>query len=184
VPARSILLEHGFADFLQALKQGGSHSFHKWVASKRRACRDLGPLRFEYHVSDRRELEALLHCKSAQYKRTGATDIFERGWTRDLLARIHAWQTEVFAGVLSVLYAGDQAIAWHLGMRSRSVLHYWFPAYRLEFSSYSPGFILLFDLIERAAERGLRKLDLGAGEEPYKVRLATSSIAVARGVIA
>jgi CelD/BcsL family acetyltransferase involved in cellulose biosynthesis len=184
MPSHVISLEKGFSGLLQTLQERGSHLFQKWLAGKRRISRDIGRLRYEFHVSDPKELQALLNCKSLQYQRTGATDIFHAAWTRELLERIHATQEEKFAGVLSVLYAGDTAIAWHMGMRSQSVLHYWFPCYCAKFASFSPGFILLLHLLQAADEHGLKRVDLGAGNEAYKLRLATSSIAVAQGVIA
>ena len=179
-PSHVICLRNGFSGYLAGK---GSQTARKSLARERRACRNIGPLRYEFHVQDSSVLNALLSCKSSRYKVTGHPDIFERNWTRDLLERIHATQKQAFAGILSVLYAGDTAIAWHLGMRSHSVLHYWFPCYSPDFAPYSPGLLLLFRILQSASDLGLRAVELGKGTEEYKLRFANSATLVAEGVV-
>ena len=56
----------------------------------------------------------------------------------------------------------------HFGMLTQKMLHYWFPAYHPAFAKYSPGTELLLRVAEHAAQRGIEKLDLGSGDDPYK----------------
>ena len=69
-------------------------------------------------------LAQLLEWKSRQYREGGLWDVFSFGWTVELLHRILDIQTESFAGMLSVLKFDDKVAAMHMGMRSRSVLHW------------------------------------------------------------
>src|SRR6185369_1676376 len=134
-----------------------------------------------HHLPDRRIVETLFRWKSEQYDRTGVPDIFECQWIRDLLDNILKHNSEDFGAVVSVLYAGDTLAAIHLGMRSRGVLHTWFPAYNIELGRYSPGTLQWIETIKSAGSWGIRHIDLGKGEEPYKRRLMTGATRVAEG---
>ena len=60
-------------------------------------------------------------------------------------------------------------------MRTRRVLHYWFPSYERSVSRYSPGGILLLHMAKRCAELGVERIDLGKGDERYKLSLQTAT---------
>ena len=83
--------------------------------------------------------------------------------------------------MLSALYVGDRLAAAHMGMRSASVWHYWFPAYDPELSKYSPGLILLLRMAQAAPSLGLRVIDLGKGSTLYKDRLMSGEVPLAEG---
>ena len=163
---------------------GTSSGFpHQTMARMRRLERQLGPLRFEMHDPDPRALRAVLRWKSQQYRQSRHPDAFSVRWTVELLERIQAAQAPAFAGVLSTLYAGDRLLAAHMGMRSATVLHWWFPAYDVDYAKFSPGMVLLLELSRSAVETGIRTIELGAGEEPYKRLVANSGIEVAAGYV-
>jgi CelD/BcsL family acetyltransferase involved in cellulose biosynthesis len=145
--------------------------------------RDRGPVRFVAHVADPEALNALLRCKGAQYSRTGLRDGFPEPWAATVFRRIHATQDADFAGTLSVLYAGDRAIAHALGMQSRNVWHYWINCFDRDYAKYSPGLLLLAEMAGNARSAGLAYIDLGPGDEPYKLRLMNSGIPIARGAV-
>ncbi|HND53901.1 MAG TPA: GNAT family N-acetyltransferase [Pirellulaceae bacterium] len=87
----------------------------------------------------------------------------------------------LFDGPLAALYAGSTLVAVHLGLRSGRVLHYWFPAYNTEFATYSPGMLLLVRLLETAQSEGIARVDLGRGDEAYKLRLMNGVATVREG---
>jgi CelD/BcsL family acetyltransferase involved in cellulose biosynthesis len=97
------------------------------------------------------------------------------------IEQIHAMQTVDFGGILSVLYAGDVAVAGHFGMYSNGIWHYWFPSYARDYSRYSPGLVLLLKMAESANQLGLSVVDLGKGEMLYKHRLKNGEVALAEG---
>jgi CelD/BcsL family acetyltransferase involved in cellulose biosynthesis len=143
--------------------------------------REIGPIRFELHTGDRSVLRQLLKWKSEQYRNTGVADVFSFHWTTALVENILARQEREFCGVLSAMFAGDRLVAAHFGMRSARVLHWWFPSYDGEFSQYSPGLILLVELIKSAAAEGVTRLDLGKGSERYKAAFQSGGIDLAEG---
>lgn len=85
------------------------------------------------------------------------------------------------SGVLSVLYVADRPVAAHFGLRSRTVLSCWFPAYDTDFAKYSPGLILHLRMAEAAAGAGIGLLDLGRGTAEYKNALKTGDLRVHEG---
>jgi CelD/BcsL family acetyltransferase involved in cellulose biosynthesis len=68
-------------------------------------------------------------------------------------------------------------------MRSRTIWHYWFPAYAPQFAKYSPGLLLLLKMCQHAPQIGLRTIDLGTGMTLYKRRLMNASVPVAEGSV-
>jgi CelD/BcsL family acetyltransferase involved in cellulose biosynthesis len=148
--------------------------------------REVGDVGFVAHRVDRSVLEYVIRMKSRQCRRTGSFDFLgELGWTVPLLERIVETDVPGFSGMLSVLYAGGKIAAAHLGMRSESVLHWWFPVYDPEsdLARYSPGGLLLMMLAEHGASVGLRALDLGKGEDSYKASFRTGAVIVAEGSV-
>jgi CelD/BcsL family acetyltransferase involved in cellulose biosynthesis len=174
-------LSNGFEAYVAGRRSGGSRAIAKLQREMRKLERDHGTLRFSVHVAEPEVLGRLVHWKREQYRRTGGADILAHDWTRRVLELVHATQTPRFAGVLSALYVGDRIAALHMGLRSSSIWHSWFPAYDLDLASYSPGLILLLKMAESAQSLGLRTIDLGKGETEYKRRLMSGSVAIAEG---
>ena len=145
--------------------------------------REVGALRFEFHSQDPAVFSSLLDWKTAQYRRTRRLEILATSWVVNLLETVRQTDTPGFGGPLSALYAGDQLVAVHLGLRSRTALHIWFPAYNLRFERFSPGLVLLLRLAEACAARGMARIDFGHGEERYKSNFKTGHIAIAEGAV-
>ena len=176
-------LSEGFESYETARRAAGSKELVKLRRKFRKLEREVGPLRFELHTDGHEALETLLRWKSAQYLRTGLTDVFGFDWTVKLLEQLMTRTHPDFAGCLSVLYVGDRLAAVHFGMRSRHVLHYWFPAYDTDFTRYSPGLILLAEIAKAAAEDGIHRIDLGKGLEQFKMTMSSGAIPVAEGAV-
>ena len=76
---------------------------------------------------------------------------------------------------LTMVLLDDQPIACHLGMALDGVHHWYKPAFDVRFARYSPGEVLLRNLILAAREDGAQTFDFGLGAEPFKLRFATST---------
>jgi CelD/BcsL family acetyltransferase involved in cellulose biosynthesis len=185
LPDRSpvIDLRAGYESYVAERSRAGTQQIKKNANLERRLEREAGPLRFVAHSPDKALLENLLQWKTAQFRHNGWRDLFSLPWVRQVAERIHTTQTADFAGILSVLYAGDRLVAAHFGMRSASVLHYWFPSYDQEFSKYSPGVMLLLKMAEAAPTLGINTIDMGCGEHSYKDRLMNGFVPTARGSV-
>ncbi len=147
-------LTGGYAAY-ETLLRANSRSFLKTTrAQERRLARQAGPLRFVFDERSPAVLRALMAWKSAQYRRTGRRDRFAQDWINNLVTALSTTRTPSCSGLLSVLYAGDRPVAAHFGLRSRTVLSCWFPAYDRDFATFSPGRVLYLRMIERPPPPG------------------------------
>jgi CelD/BcsL family acetyltransferase involved in cellulose biosynthesis len=160
-------VQDGFDAYEDTLRQRGG-LVSQIRRKERKLAREVGPVRFEMHTTDREAFRSLLVWKAIQYERVGKIQVFNYPWTVQVLDSIRQYQSDRFAGVMSALYAGDQLAAVHLGIRNRHALHIWFPTYNRTLEQYSPGLILLLHLVAGAAGAGVRRVDFGPGEERYK----------------
>ena len=183
-PSATIDLEGGIERYLARRSDMGRQTAARLRHKARRLARGLGPLRFEWRVRDPEVLDRVLAWKTEQSRRTGSAELFTRPWARAALEAIHAADSPSFGGVLSALWAGDRLVAGHMGMRSRTVLHYWFPAYDRAYSEYSAGLLLRWEIMQGAEAQGVLRIDLGKGEQPYKERMKTHDVLVAEGRVA
>jgi CelD/BcsL family acetyltransferase involved in cellulose biosynthesis len=175
-------LSHGWSAYADIMRTAvGAQALDR---KSRKLEREDGPLRFEAHSDDPALLDKLMHWKLGRYGPHGYLDAFAIPWVRELFERIHATQTAGFAGMLSVLYAGDEPVAANMGLRSRDTWHYWCPAYDRRFWRCSPGLLLLQRIIEHAAEAGMREVELGGCDEyPYKRLFMNDSRVLLEGTV-
>jgi len=176
-------LADGYDSYVSACKAGGSSSIANALRKSRKLAREVGPLRFTYHDNNESAFRALCEWKNAQHQRTGRLQIFEYDWVIQLLSNLTQGDASSFPGLFSTLYAGDSLVAVHLGLRSESVVHIWFPAYNVEFEKYSPGLVLLLNLAEEAASRNIQRIDFGRGTERYKANFKSGDLRIAEGAV-
>jgi CelD/BcsL family acetyltransferase involved in cellulose biosynthesis len=176
-------LSEGFDAFARGRAHAGSELVKSVLQKGRKMEREIAPMRFEAHVVDRQALALLYEWKAAQRARTGTVDVLSTPWMRQMVERMLEDSTDSFSGLLSVLYAGDRVAAAHFGMRSETVWHYWFAAYNHDLQRYSPGLIILLEMLKAAPAFGIRTLTLGQGDEAYKLRYATGSTPLASGSV-
>ncbi len=167
-----------------ARRRAGSSLIAQIRRKSRKIEREIGPLRFEWPTTDKEVFETLLALKSGQRRRTQTYNVLRFRWVVELLDHIRLCQTDGFTGVLYALYVNDEIAAIHLGMRSSTVFHFWFPTYNPAYAKYSPGLILLLELVRECAMRGMKRIDLGQGLERYKTSLMSGSLTLAEGCVA
>jgi CelD/BcsL family acetyltransferase involved in cellulose biosynthesis len=157
---------------------GASAKLREQISRNRRK---LGVVEFEMESTDEAAFEQLLAWKSAQYLASGAVDLLKPGWIRNVVTALRVCRAPEFCGVLSLLRVDGRPVAAHFGLRSRGLLHYWFPAYDPAFRASSPGMILLLDMIEAAPACGVGTIDFGKGDANYKLRLANTRVPLLEG---
>jgi hypothetical protein len=182
-PSAQIDLSQGYHHYASERRAAGTRQLRRCEYLMRRMAREIGPLRFVPHSDGRAELAQVLAWKSEQYLKSGWKDLFQIGWGSGLVKRIHLTQTPDFAGMLSLLYAGDQLVAGHMGMRSGSVWHYWFP-------SYDRAYARLFAGLNPPAANGstcgttwIETHRPGHRMSLYKKRFMNASVPVAEGSV-
>ncbi|MGC3004402.1 GNAT family N-acetyltransferase, partial [Streptomyces sp. G35A] len=176
-------LGEGFADYADRLRTRSPGFLKQARAKERRLARRVGEVRYVHDTRDREALRALMRWKSAQYRRTGRRDRFAQDWITRLVDLLAHGEDPECRGLLSVLYAGGRPVAAHFGLRSPTVLSWWFPAYDRDHGAYSPGLLLLLRMLEAAAADGTAMVDLGSGPARYKDSLKTRELRVYEGAV-
>jgi CelD/BcsL family acetyltransferase involved in cellulose biosynthesis len=123
----------------------------------------------------------LLELKSEQCKASGSHDYTTHRWLRSLLEELSALNGEFLAGVQSELRVGGELVAMQFGLRTRSRLHWWFPAYEPSWGRWSPGLSMLLETIKASSEHGLTCVDLGKDLSRYKQEFMNDALYVREG---
>ncbi len=147
----------------------------------RKLSREVGEVRFEFDAVDADALRRLIAWKSAQYRRTVEFDWFATPWVVQVVTDLLESRATGCTGTLSTLYAGEHLVAAHFGIRSESVLTYWYPAYDVSFGAYSVGSALTLHMAEAAAAGGIGHIDLGKGSGRHKDELSNAELPGGRG---
>ncbi len=172
-------LSEGFDAYLAERNASGTKLIKKTRNLEKRLEREHGSLRFEMHVAEPSVLNRLLEWRTAKYPGSR----HQPEIVSNILNQLLLEQSPDCQGTLSVLYVNEKIAACHFGLRSKTVWHYWFPAYNPCYEMYSPGNILLLRMAEAAPPLGITTIDLGKGEQDYKKRFANKTVPIAEGYV-
>lgn len=142
---------------------------------RRKAERDLGALRFVYDDPREEPLEACIAWKSAQWRRTGSVDLFA---VEPRHVRFFRELRRRGLLIVSTLNAGEKLLSVHIGAVADNRLYWWVPAYDARLARYSPGRLLLEDLLAESFARNHVRFEFLLGDEEYKWRYATHTLEV------
>ena len=182
-PSPYIDLRDGFAAYCEGRNAAGSDAIKQTLRKERKLSREVGQVCLESHSNSDAVMLQLASWKTEQLRRSGSLSILEVEWIQKVIRRLRQSSEDGCQGDLCALYAGDQLVAAHFGLRSRAVLHWWITAYNPAYEHYSPGAILLLCLAKAAAGEGVRRIDLGKGGENYKQRFMNGSTQVSEGTL-
>lgn len=176
-------LSEGFEGYRQASRDSGSRITKQVGQRSRKLERERDHVAFAWHTDDDEALDELLVWKAAQRRATRTANVLELPWALELLNVLRTTDSEGIEPILSTLRIDGEMAAAHFGIRTERVLHYWIAGYSNEFSRYSPGLITLMKVARAAPERGIERIDLGPGEERYKVRAASGFLELGRATV-
>ncbi len=181
---RQIDLSCGMEHYCKQQKRQGSKAVEGIQRKRRKLERERGGLHFCRHDNSDEAFEWLLQWKRAQYQRTGVTDVLSIPWVEATLRFLKDDQPPDRLGGISSLRVNQQIVATAFWLGEGGRTHLWFPTYCPKFAKYSPGQILLLSLIEDAARTGERHvIELGQGDERYKLSLGNQIVHVAEGLV-
>jgi CelD/BcsL family acetyltransferase involved in cellulose biosynthesis len=162
------------------LTKGTSH-----ISPREKARRALekqhGTVSLEWNSTQPAQIDRLIEWKSRKYH--GTSLLFSDPTTRSIVKELAASDSDDCRGVVSVLLAGEQSVAVHLGLLGPCSLAGWFMSYDPALSHFAPGMMLWLPLAKAAEERGISRIDLGAGQDTYKFELSNDSYIVAGGAV-
>ncbi len=176
-------LSEGFDAYAARRKASGSGVLADTAKKKRKLEKEVGPAVFTALSASDADWAATLDWKRAQYRATRQTDIFATPWVTALLDRLRREADDRFGARLFTLHAGDRLAATHIALQNGPVLHAWFIAHEEELQRFSPGVVLMVEMMRWAAEHGVAEFDLGPGAYRFKTSLATGSRAVGYGFV-
>ena len=147
----------------------------------------IGPVRFlmaSKKDTSEKILEKMIEQKRRRYLETRGLDGFERPGYREYFRAMtrHYWPSGCIH--ISALLVGDDIVATHWGLFTTDRFYYLMPAYEANWSKYSPGRLLMEELVRWCQEQGLPSFDLGIGDEKYKMRFNGAELKLFRGMYA
>ena len=171
-------------DAYAADRQAAGTDILKDCAKKRRKLeREQGEVTFTAESASTADFEQLLAWKQAQYAETGQTDILACDWPPKLLRSLFASEDPALRGVLFTLHAGGKLAAVHFALCTPRIAHAWFIAHDDALQRYSPGVVLITEVLRWAADRGMAEVDLGPGDYRFKLSLANVQRSIGHGFV-
>ncbi|MFT3710233.1 MAG: GNAT family N-acetyltransferase [Archangium sp.] len=158
-----------YAAFEAKWKAPGAQKPNDTARQRRRVEREVGPLKFEFDDRRPETFDACVKWKSAQYLASGYTDMFANPVNVELFKRLHARG----AIVVCSLTAGSTLMAVHFASNNDRRLASWVPAYDVATQKFSPGRLLLEDMLKASHARGDVEFDFLIGNEGYKFQFST-----------
>jgi CelD/BcsL family acetyltransferase involved in cellulose biosynthesis len=160
--------------YWQSVKSDHPSDYETLRRRERKIEREFRSVEFVFASRKPEELlELVVAEKRRQYQRTNAEDGLAAPWKLRCLERIARYREGRCLPVLSSLHIGGNWAALHFGVRADNVLHYWLPVYNPDYSRFSPGLVLLANMIREATNHGVDEIDLGEGLSRYKLFLGT-----------
>ena len=161
-------LSAGWSAFsLDLERQWGSH-FKKMRRLRRAAIRKDGEVEFRFEDNTEQTFTQLIHLKRDQLARTGRHDVFAPDWSRALLDRLRTHESPRLRTRLVSIYIGGQHAASELNLMSDKVMNGWLAGFDRGYARWSPGHLLVEDLLQHLSEHGPYIYDAGAGSAHYK----------------
>ncbi len=170
------------AFFADQQKQWPKH-FKKMRRVYRNVDRDFSHRTFNWDDRSDETYERLLELKQQQFIRTGYHDVLKAPWTRKLFDRLRTFEGPRLRGRMISLFYDDQFASAEFNLESDRVMHGWITAFEQDLGSYSPGNMLVQDMLERMCSEGLSIYDAGPGADHYKRHYANIQTPIESGVI-
>ena len=179
----AIRLEGDAEAFLESRRALFAKRFKNHRRLARQMEREHGGI--ELLVPDRAlsHFETLLGWKRRQFARTGLHDVLAPRWAGEMMQRLFDTPEDAeLRGLMATLTVGGRFAAGLFGVRAGDVFNPWIAAYDPDFAAWSPGQIILHELISAMPALGLTRCDLGAGHGHYKKYYANHVIPARAGL--
>jgi CelD/BcsL family acetyltransferase involved in cellulose biosynthesis len=175
-----------------------SHSFRRRLKGKERKLKMLPGYRYGVAATDteiERVLDAFFRIKPLRMAEQKLPNVFADPGVEDFIRGVCLMPLARGGHVIDIhaLECDDEIIAIFAGVADGHRFSMMFNTYTMSDNSrYSPGLILVRNIVDHCAERGYRALDLGVGSDSYKTLFCKSNEAIfdsfiplsARGTIA
>lgn len=168
-------------DYLEAVRAESPKKIKNYRRLDNKLEREVGPVRLVASDASREAFNQLIDWKREQLNRTGLHDFLRADWTRELLADLFQRRESDFRGLMINLYAGDELVGGHFGIRQGDVYHPWIASTNPALAAWSPGQIFFLRAIGAMPGMGLTRYDLGPGHDHYKRAYGRSTLTIREG---
>ena len=175
--------EGGADDYLEAVRAASPKKIKNYRRLDHKLEREMGQVRLVAPDTSRASFDLLIAWKREQLQRTGLHDFLRPAWTSGLLIDLFERQHGDFHGLLIGLYAGDELVAGHFGVRLGGVYHPWIASTNPAFGAWSPGQLFFLRAIAAMPALGLTHYDLGPGHDHYKRAYALTQTCALDGAV-
>ena len=151
-----------------------SSSFRRRLKGKERKLQALPGYRYRVAETDaeiQRVLDAFFHIKPLRMAEQKLPNVFAEPGVEDFIRTACMARLEGGGHAIDIhaLECDDEVIAMFAGVADGDRFSMMFNTYTMSDNSrYSPGLILMRNIVDHYAERGYRALDLGIGSDEYK----------------
>ncbi len=139
---------------------------------QRRRLSEIGVVKFEVIDNSERcaaALDVMIEQKRQRYRETGVPDIFSDVAVQEFYRQLPKRFSNEGRIHFSVLRLDDEILASHWGAIHRDRLYFLMPTFDGgKWRPYSPGRLLLENLVEWSIQNGLKVFDFTIGGEDYK----------------
>ena len=177
------VLNRPVEEWLETQRKIHPKHFKKMRRMRRNLERDFSEI--SVIADDRSEatFETLMGLKRAQYKRTGKHDVLASDWAQGLLADLRQLDSPDLRVEMTSLYLDGRLAAAEMNLRAGDVLHGWLTAFEADFANYSPGYVIVEEVLRGMPERGLYVYDAGCDRDDYKKYYCNVMSPIDRGVL-
>ena len=170
-------------EWLETQRKTYPKHFKKMRRMRRNLERDYSEMVFTADDRSAETFDTLIALKRDQYKRTGKHDVLASDWAQGMLADLRALETPDLRLEISSLYIDGRFAAAEANLRAGNVLHGWLVAFEAEFASYSPGYLIVEEVIQSMPSRDLYVYDAGCDRDDYKKYYCNVMSPLDRGVL-
>ena len=144
------------------------------VERRRRRLEEHGAVSVDVEVTHER-LDEGLKLEGSGWKAAESTAILSKPATASFYRELAAWAAERGWLRLCFLMLDEQPIAFQLALEHGGAHYFLKGGYDPSYHAYSPGKLLLRDLVGRARDRGLKRFELLGDVEPWKLEWANTA---------
>jgi len=172
----------GFDAYNERKKELGSNVVAKLAQKERKISREIGTLRLEVGFTEE-AFEKLLQWKQGASATRSVQNILESKGVPEILKNVAQVDSQDFRHHFTRLMAGNQLVAVHLGMINHRRMAAWLPAFNPDFGHYSPGLLMLLQLMRNCEHWKVDRVDFGNGEFFFKERFKTGESTILEGIV-
>lgn len=182
-PSHVIDISQGWQAYCQERRAAGTDIVQRMERSRRKLAKDCGE---PYLVLERwpsPTLRSLLEWKDAWVRQKGLYNPIGAPWHMPLFELLLQQCPPSLSAFVSALCVKGEAIAGMFIVQEGDTGTCWLSGFNLSFARYSPGLVWHLEFLQQADRHGIRRLEMGHGNQPDKVRLGNMTFHVAEGEV-